>query len=90
MTAKDNAHGPELGLRAVCQVVLAGLLAQVQHFKVESSMKFKVQEETKADPCRHLQGIHSLTLSQLSPLKGYKYINEASLKLLMAAKPQKQ
>lgn len=30
-------------------------------------MKFKVQVESKAAPCRHLQGTQSLTLSQLEP-----------------------
>lgn len=53
-------------------------------------MKFKVQEETKVALCRHLQGTHSLTLSQLSSLKCYKYTNEASLKFLIATKQQKQ
>lgn len=30
-------------------------------------MKFKVQVESKVAPCRHLQGTHSLMLSQLEP-----------------------
>lgn len=90
MTAKHNIHGFELSVRAVRQMALAGLIARLQHFKIESSMKFKVQEETKVAPCRQLQGTRSLMSSQLSQLKHYKYVNEGFFKYLVAIKPQKQ
>lgn len=48
VTAKLYVNGLELGLSDLSKAVLARLFAQVQHFKTQSFMKFKVQVEMKS------------------------------------------
>lgn len=48
LTAKLYINGLEPSLSISSKVVLAALIDQVQHFKTESFMKFKVQVEMKS------------------------------------------